>query len=104
MTAEHPNLRVFSVHPGLVEAEGGRGAVVDRLIPFTKDKQALTAGVTLYLQKQEADFLRGGFFSVNWDVDELAEHRDEIVKGELLKLSFIKGKLGPGGHPWGVSA
>ncbi|KAF2790239.1 NAD(P)-binding protein [Melanomma pulvis-pyrius CBS 109.77] len=97
---EQPNIRTFSVHPGIVEAEGGRGAVVDNFTPFAKDKQALTAGLTLYLQKPKADFLRGGFISTNWDVEEMEKHKDEIVEGKLLKLAFLGAKLGAEGHPW----
>lgn len=83
-----------------MEAEGGRGAVVDNFTPFAKDKQALTAGLTLYLQKPKADFLRGGFISANWDVGEMEKHKDEIVEGKLLKLAFLGAKLGAEGHPW----
>ena len=67
---------------------------------FAKDSQDLTAGVTLYLQKAEADHLRGGYISVNWDVGEMEAHREEIVKKELLKLGSVRAKLGPEGHPW----
>jgi hypothetical protein len=74
--------------------------VVDSFTPFAKDTPALTAAMTLYLQKPEADFLRGGFVSVNWDVEEMEAHKEEIVKGKLLNLAFIRGKLGPEGHPW----
>lgn len=97
---EHPNLRVFSIHPGIVEAEAGRGMVVPHFTPFAKDKGLLTGGVTLYLQKPEADHLRGGFFSVNWDVGELEEHKSEIVDKKLLKLSFINATLGASGYDW----
>lgn len=45
--------------------------VVTHFTPFAKDKGLLTGGVTLHLQKLEADHLRGGFLSVNWDVAEL---------------------------------
>lgn len=91
---------MFSIHPGIVEAENGRGAVVDAFTPFAKDKQALTAGFTLWLQKEEADFLRGGFVSVNWDVNEMKVHHKEIIEGKLLKLAFLNAQLGPEGHPW----
>ena len=97
---EQPNIRVFSIHPGIVEAESNRGMVVDNFTPFAKDKQALTAGLTLYLQRPQADFLRGGFLSANWDVEEMEKHKDEIVEGKLLKLAFLGAKLGPEGHPW----
>lgn len=99
-SSELPNLRVFSLHPGIVEAAGGRGAIVDHFTPFAKDKQALTAAFTLYLQKPEADFLRGGYVSVNWDVDEMEQHKAEITEGKLLKLGFLNAKLGPDGFTW----
>ncbi|PVH93937.1 NAD(P)-binding protein [Periconia macrospinosa] len=99
---EQPDIRVFSVHPGIVEAAGDRGMVVDNFTPFAKDKQALTAALTLYLMKPEADFLRGSYLSVNWDVEEMEKHKDEILEGKLLKLGFIGAKLGPEGHPWNV--
>ncbi|CAI6334897.1 unnamed protein product [Periconia digitata] len=97
---EQPNLRVFSVHPGIVEASSGRGMVIDHFTPFAKDKQALTAALTLYLLKPEADFLRGSFFSANWDVEEMEKHKEEILEGKLLKLGFIGARLSPEGHPW----
>ncbi|KAF2872885.1 hypothetical protein BDV95DRAFT_359396 [Massariosphaeria phaeospora] len=97
---EQPEMRVFSLHPGIVEAEGGRGGYVENFVPFAKDKQALSAGFTMYLQKPEADYLRGGFVSVNWDVEEMEQHKEEIIEGKLLKLAFLGAKLGPEGHPW----
>ncbi|KAF2496875.1 NAD(P)-binding protein [Lophium mytilinum] len=100
LDVEHPNLRVFSVHPGIVAAEGGRGAVADHFTPFAKDKPALTGGLTLYLQTPAAEHLKGGFVSANWDVTEMEKHKEEIVEGKLLRLGFINAKLGPGGVEW----
>ncbi|KAF2729324.1 NAD(P)-binding protein [Polyplosphaeria fusca] len=97
---EFPNLRVFSIHPGIVEAENGRGIIIDHFTPFAKDKAALTGSLTLYLQKPESDYLRGGFVSANWDVEEMERHKDEIVEGKLLRLQFLAAKLGAEGHPW----
>ena len=99
---EYPNLRVFSVHPGVVAADD-RGAVVDAFLPFAKDKQALTGGFLLWLDTPKADFARGGYLSVNWDVDEMEAHADEIKEGKLNQLGFLNAKLGPEGHPWGSS-
>lgn len=100
MGSENPELRVFSVHPGLVESEEGRGAVVPQLTPFAKDKALLFGGVSLYLQKPEADFLRGGYISVNWDLEELEVHKGEVTEKKLIKLGFLNGQLAPGGYNW----
>jgi hypothetical protein len=89
------------VHPGLVEAAGGRGAVVDALTPLAKDKPALFAGVSLLLANDpESDFLRGGYLSVNWDIDELKTHREEILEKKLTQLGFLNAELRLGGYPW----
>ena len=84
----------------MVEPENGRGNAVEAFMAFAKDKATLTGGLTLYLQKPEADFLRGGFISANWDVKEMEEHREEIVEKKLLKSGFLNATLGPTGHPW----
>lgn len=66
LAAEKPHLRVFTVHPGIVGVtETGRGAVVDALTPFAKDKGIQTGGLSLYLARQKADYLRGCFISAN---------------------------------------
>jgi NAD(P)-dependent dehydrogenase (short-subunit alcohol dehydrogenase family) len=66
LDTEKPNLRVFTVHPGIVGVtETNRGAVVDALTPFAKDKGIQTGGLSLYLAQKRADYLRGGFISVN---------------------------------------
>ena len=91
---------MFAVHPGIVEAEAGRGAIVPMFNPFAKDKGYLTGGVTLYLQKPKADYLRGGFYSVNWNLDEMEVHKSEIAEKNLLKLAFLNAQLAPGGNKW----
>jgi len=45
LDAEKQNLRVFTVHPGIVAAtESGRGMVFDQLTPFAHDKGIQTGG------------------------------------------------------------
>ena len=97
--SEYPNIRVFSLHPGIVDA-ADRGMIVDAFTPFAKDTQALTGGVSLWLTTSKADFLRGGFVSVNWDVQEMESHASEIAEGKLTELGFLNAKLSDGGHPW----
>lgn len=100
LNVEQPGLRVFSVHPGMVEAEGGRGMVVPSFLAFSKDKAALTGGLAVYLCTPKADFLKGGYVHSNWDVDELEKHQDEIAEKKLVTLGFLNGQLQPGGYPW----
>jgi len=85
----------------MVEAHDGRGMVVPAFTPFAKDKGLLMGGVTLYLDTPDADHLRGGFYSVNWEIEELEEHGGIVKEEKLLKLAFLNGKLGPGGYGWG---
>ena len=40
------------------------------------------------------------FFFFLGDIEEMEQHKDEIVKNQLLKLGFLNAKLGPEGHPW----
>ncbi|KEQ88965.1 NAD(P)-binding protein [Aureobasidium pullulans EXF-150] len=101
LDAEKPDLRVFTLHPGIVAAtKSKRGMVVDAFAPFAKDPGMLTGAVSLYLATPKAEYLRGGFTSVNWDVEEMEKHRDEIKEKKLLKLAFLNGKLGPEGYTW----
>ena len=97
---EQPNLRVFSVHPGIVKAENGRGVVIDAFTSFAIDTAALTGGLTLWLDTPKADFLRGGYIHSNWDVNELEQHKAEIVEKGLVKLGFLNVQLQPGGYNW----
>lgn len=70
------------------------------LTPFAKYKGLLFGGVSLFLQNPEADFLRGGFFSVNWDLEELEAHKGEVTEKKLIKLAFLNGQLALGGYSW----
>ncbi|RYP18851.1 hypothetical protein DL767_009753 [Monosporascus sp. MG133] len=80
LTVEQPALQVFSIHPGMVEAENGRGMVVEAFLPFSKDKAALAGSLTVYLATPRADFLKGEYIHVNWDVVELEKHEVEIIE------------------------
>lgn len=90
---------------------------MDSFLPFAKDTGISTAGLSLYLSTPKADYLRGGAVSVNCkfntlclclsqlmtksgDVEEMEEHKSEIVDKKLLKIAFLNANLGPDGHPW----
>ncbi|KAK2626447.1 hypothetical protein QTJ16_003622 [Diplocarpon rosae] len=82
---EHPKLRVFTTIPGIVLTD----MPSEQFIPYAKDHIDLTGMLALYLVQPRADFLRGGMISVNWDVDELEQHKDEIVEKKVLQTSWL---------------
>lgn len=65
---------------------------------LTKIIAEMTGGLSLYLDTPRADFLRGSYVSVNWDVEEMEEHAEEIKEKKLLSTAFLNAKLGPKGY------
>jgi NAD(P)-dependent dehydrogenase (short-subunit alcohol dehydrogenase family) len=94
--AEQPNVRCFSVIPGLVASN----MAPKEYIAMARDDPMLTGGLSLLLCTERAEWLRGGLVSVNWDLEEMEEHKNEIVEKRLIKLGFTNAKFGKGGHPW----
>ncbi|KAM0549512.1 hypothetical protein ACHAPJ_009328 [Fusarium lateritium] len=93
---EQPDMRVFMLMPGIVQT----GMTVDSLKPYAKDSPGLSGSWTLFLSTPRAEWLRGGIVSVNWDIEEMEAHKDQIVRDNLLSRAFLNAKLGKGGHPW----
>ncbi|PVH80210.1 NAD(P)-binding protein [Cadophora sp. DSE1049] len=82
---ELPHLRVFTTMPGIVMTAMQQEA----FFPFAKDHADLTGMLALYLVQPRADFLKGSMVSVNWDVEELEEHKGEIVQKKALMTSWM---------------
>ncbi|KAL5314234.1 hypothetical protein ACEPPN_018659 [Leptodophora sp. 'Broadleaf-Isolate-01'] len=97
LDTEYPRLRTFTLSPGITQT----GMTNDFFRPYAKDDVEMSGMMALYLAQERADFLRGGFVSINWDVKEMELNKEEIVKKGLLKLSWLPAKLGEGGHPFG---
>ncbi|KAI0485120.1 NAD(P)-binding protein [Xylariaceae sp. FL0804] len=94
--AEQPGMRVFTLIPGIVSTE----MTVDSLKPYAKDTPEISAGWTLLLSTPRAEWMRGGIISVNWDVEEMEAHKDQIIRDNLFSRAFLNAKLGKDGHPW----
>jgi NAD(P)-dependent dehydrogenase (short-subunit alcohol dehydrogenase family) len=100
---EHPSLRVYSVQPGAVltdmnrqagykeqkEGEGfqweGKGAA----LLAKHDHESLPADFFVWLASAEAEFLKGRFLWANWDVEELKQRKEEIIKGRFLRMGLV---------------
>ncbi|KAF2727641.1 NAD(P)-binding protein [Polyplosphaeria fusca] len=95
--AEQPNIRAFSVFPGLVATEMPPKMYLD----YALDDPMLTGGLSLFLSTPRAEWMRGCMVSVNWDIEEMETHKEEIIEEKLITLAFTKAKFGKGGHAWG---
>ncbi|KAJ4292763.1 hypothetical protein N0V90_009426 [Kalmusia sp. IMI 367209] len=87
LQAENPNLHVVNVHPGVVNTEINADIVVSGV---GVDDVELPAHFLVWLVSREAEFLKGKFVWVNWDVDELKTRADEI-KGSLILTVGLHG-------------
>jgi len=96
LEAENPNLRVFSLAPGIVKSK----LLWPHMTGYAIDDGMMSAGWTLYFSLPEADYLKGGFCNVNWDIKEMELHKDEIIEKRLVKNAFINAQLGPEGYSW----
>jgi hypothetical protein len=82
---EYPTLRVFTTMPGIAPTEMPTGF----WLPFALDHVELTGMLALYLAQPRADFLKGSMVGVNWDVEELEQHKEEIVSKKALQTSWM---------------
>jgi hypothetical protein len=46
----------------------------------------LSGGLSVWLSHPQGDFLSGRFFDSRWDIQQVVERKDEIVKDDWLKL------------------
>ncbi|KAL8739620.1 MAG: hypothetical protein Q9184_008581, partial [Pyrenodesmia sp. 2 TL-2023] len=78
-----------AVHPGAVATEMAKAAPQE-FIPYLVDSVDLCGAFCVWLTRQSTStsWLSGRYLSAKWDVDELSEKKDEIVRGDLLKASM----------------
>ncbi|KAK0263163.1 hypothetical protein LTR35_017576 [Friedmanniomyces endolithicus] len=86
--SQYFNLRIHSFHPGIVLTQIGRnnGHNVDTM-PW--DDVQLPGQFAVWLASPEAEFLKGRFVWANWDVDELLDGKERILKENLLKIGLV---------------
>jgi NAD(P)-dependent dehydrogenase (short-subunit alcohol dehydrogenase family) len=82
---ESPEVRFVSIHPGAVETDMGKKSGLKGM-PHTDP--VLSANFILWSTSPEAEFLKGRFAWVNWDVEELKAKKQEILDKNLLQYSI----------------
>jgi len=82
--AEYPDLKIFTVHPGVVATE--LSAPWEGLVNRNQDSPALCAATTLYLMSGGADYLSGRYVAATWDLGEVERDWKEkiISQGALV--------------------
>ena len=84
LQAENPDVRVISLHPGVVESEMNKKSEM----PASLDDISLPASFAVWLASPAAAWLGGRFLWAQWDVDELAKMKDEIERNDELKMGL----------------
>lgn len=86
--SENPDLRVVSLHPGVIESEMNAKSGM----PLSKDDASLPSSFAVWLASPAASWLGGRFVWSHWDVDELLQMKDEILANNELVIGLT-------GHP-----
>ena len=80
----------IAIHPGSVPTEGSFNMQEDeewRKI-FT-DSPELAGDFVVWLTKERRTWLNGRFVDCTWDVKELEEKKEDIVKNDKLKVRLV---------------
>ncbi|KAI1394295.1 NAD(P)-binding protein [Hypoxylon trugodes] len=93
---ENPGIRTFTLLPGLLKTS----MTAKQYLPFAQDNPMLSGGMSLFLCTPRADWMKGCVMSVNWDIEEMELHKEEIQREGRNKLTYLNAQLRKGGHPW----
>lgn len=76
-------IKCFAIHPGGVPTVLAKNMPKEVHVNLVDDPD-LAAGFAVWLCSGRADWARGRYLSSNWDVDELTQLKDQILRDDLL--------------------
>ncbi|KAI0172088.1 NAD(P)-binding protein [Hypoxylon sp. FL1284] len=84
----------YSIHPGNIPTDmfmevTGLTEVSDYWKPIFVETPELSADSLVYLTSEKRDWLGGRYLNMTWDLPELMAKKDDIIKGDKLKLRLI---------------
>ncbi|KAI1467545.1 NAD(P)-binding protein [Daldinia caldariorum] len=79
----------YAIHPGNILTDMVAGVMTPELKKVFTETPELSADSLVYLTSERRDWLAGRYINVTWDLPELVEKKDEIVKGDKLKVRLI---------------
>lgn len=86
-------VRALSFHPGGIASTGMGQRAPQQFKNRLIDTVDLAAGTALYLTTPEATYLDGRFVYSNWNMEEVAKLKDDIVKDNLLVARIDYGPI-----------
>ncbi|KAI0266764.1 NAD-P-binding protein [Gloeopeniophorella convolvens] len=86
VASEYPDIKVFALHPGVIETE--LGVFGQHGLP-NEDTLALPAATTLYITSGKANYLSGRFVSSRWDLAEVERDWKEKILAQNLLVSKL---------------
>ncbi|KAG9238031.1 oxidoreductase-like protein [Amylocarpus encephaloides] len=75
----------YSIHPGGVITEMST-KMPDTMHSFLVDTPEMGSDTICFLTAKRREWLAGRFYNSNWDMTEFLKKKDEIIKGEKLKM------------------
>jgi NAD(P)-dependent dehydrogenase (short-subunit alcohol dehydrogenase family) len=87
--AAEKGLVAYSVHPGGVLTELAEKGMPSETLGLLTDSPELPAATIVWLSSQRRDWLSGRYISATWDMEELMARKEEIVKGDKLKVRLV---------------
>ena len=77
----------YGVHPGAIPTE--IGLTLPSFLHFKlTDTAELAADTIVFLVSERREWLRGRYVSCTWDMPELSERKEEIVRDDKLKIKL----------------
>ncbi|KAJ4861570.1 short chain dehydrogenase domain-containing protein [Trichoderma breve] len=84
------DIRCVVMHPGGVLTDLIKNTVVpEAIIGRMTDKAELSGATAVYLSTDRSNFLMGRFVLATWDMEELEQQKDKILKEDLLKTRVM---------------
>jgi NAD(P)-dependent dehydrogenase (short-subunit alcohol dehydrogenase family) len=90
---EEEGLVAFCVHPGNVATEMWESKMTEEWKPIVNDTKEVAGDTIAWLSGERREWLGGRYINVTWDMEELEEKKEIIVKEDLLKVRLQLGGL-----------
>ncbi|KAL8648450.1 MAG: hypothetical protein Q9226_005988 [Calogaya cf. arnoldii] len=81
----------FCIHPGNIPTDlvGGIEAIPDNMKHVFVETPQLSADTIVYLVNEKREWLAGRYINCTWDMPQLMTMKDDIVKGDKLKVRLV---------------